>query len=116
MKKVVILVMLLVIIGGALYGYKLYQEKTPDAINQEAEVSITAKELLQAFEDDPATAQKKYVNRIIQVTGIVKKVDTSGAVIMGEDGNASEISIGLDRRHIADAMKIKPGTRISLQG
>jgi hypothetical protein len=94
----------------------MYSKQTPDVVQDDPDVTVTAKDLIAAFEKDTAAAGKMYLDKIIEVTGMVKSVDTSGAVVMGEEGTPSEVVIGLDRRHIEDAGKIKVGTVAILQG
>jgi tRNA_anti-like len=116
MKRTVLIIVLLVIAVGAWYAYSRYQEKTPDVVNKKPDVVTTAKDLLEAFNTDTATARKKFVDKIIEVTGTVKRFDTTGSVVLGEEGDASEVTIGLDRRHIEDYKKIRTGVIAKFQG
>ena len=116
MKRTVLVMVVLVLIVGGWYAYTIYQEKTPDVVGKEPEVVTTAKELLDAFDKDTADARKKYIDKIIEVTGTVKRIDTTGSVVLGEEGTASEVTIGLDRRHIGDYKKIKEGAMAKFQG
>jgi hypothetical protein len=116
MKRIIIGVIVFLVVGGAVYGYSLYQKKTPDVVNVKPEVVIDAAGLLQAFESDTAAARELYVDKIVQVTGRVKKIDPTGTLILGEEGSVSDIAIGFDRRHIEDAKNIKLGEVATLQG
>lgn len=116
MKRTVLIIVLLVIALGAWYAYSRYQEKTPDVVNKKPDVVTSAKELLEAFNKDTASARKKFVDKIIEVTGTVKRIDTTGSVVLGDEGNASEVTIGLDRRHIEDYKKIRIGEIAKFQG
>ena len=69
MKRTVLIIVLLVIALGAWYAYSRYQEKTPDIVNKKPDVVTSAKELLEAFNKDTASARKKFVDKIIEVTG-----------------------------------------------
>lgn len=117
MKRILIIVVLLIIAVGGWYAYRLYTQKTPDVVNKNPDVVITATELIAAFDKDTATAKKKYIDRIIEVTGTVKRIDTTGSVVLGEEGSASEVTISLDeQRHLNDHKKLKIGTVGILQG
>ena len=48
--------------------------------------------------------------------GLVKRIDTTGAVILGEEGNPSEVVMGFDRRHMKDFERIKEGSVAIFQG
>lgn len=55
-------------IGTALY---LYNKKPADLQNVKPEFTMTAGELLHAFESDEVNATVKYVNKVIDVSGVV---------------------------------------------
>lgn len=115
-KHIVLSLILLVIIVGGFYGYQLYQKKTPDIVNRTPDVVIGADDLLNAFNSDTASARKQYVDKIIEVTGMVKRIDTAGAVVLGDSANASEITVGFDRRHMKDYRNLKVGINTVVQG
>jgi hypothetical protein len=115
MKRIILIGFVLIIAIGGWFAYKMYQQKTPDVVNQHPDVVISAKELLDAFDKDTAAARKQYIDKIIEVSGIVKKADTS-AIILGEADTESSIVCGIDRRHIDDYKRIKIGSPITVQG
>ncbi|HTM93689.1 MAG TPA: hypothetical protein VL095_14810 [Flavisolibacter sp.] len=116
MKRIILIAIVLIIAIGGWYVYKLYQQKTPDVVNQTPDVTATATELLNAFTNDTAAARKQYVDKVVEVTGNVKRIDTTGSIVLGEEGNASEITVGLDRRHLKDYEKLKVGSTAIVQG
>ena len=107
--------MLLLVVVAAIIGYRMYSKAEPDVTQDKADVMITAKALVEAFEKDTAAARRQYIDKIVEVSGTVKSVDTSGAVVMGEEGTPSEVVIGLDRRHLTDAAQLKAGSTAVLQ-
>jgi hypothetical protein len=116
MKRKIILIVIAVIAIAGLIGAYLYFKQTPDVVQKAPDVTINARELIAAFEQDTAAAHKAYIDKVVQVTGTVKSIDTSGAVILGEEGAASEVVIGLDRRHMDDHKHLKVGRKAVLQG
>lgn len=116
MKRSLIVIISLVIAVGGWYAYKMYQEKTPDIVNRTPDVVISANDLLDAFNKDTTGARKQYVDKVIEVTGTVKRIDTTGAIVLGKEESASEITVGLDRRHLKDYQKLKIGSNAVLQG
>ena len=54
-------------------GYYLYNKGPVDVINSSG-LKITAEELYTTFSTDSVTAQKKYSNKILRVTGLVNTV------------------------------------------
>ena len=90
MKRTILIILILIIAAGGWYAYKMYSEKTPDVVNKTPDVVVSAKELLEAFSKDTAGARKQFVDKIIEVTGNVKRIDTTGAIVLGEEGSTSE--------------------------
>ncbi len=116
MKKKIGIAVLALIVVVAIVGYYLYTKKTPDVVNDNPDVSVTATNLITAFEKDSAAAARQYMDKLVAVSGRVKSVDTSGSVVLGEEGTQSVVVCGLDRRHLNDAAGLKPGATATLQG
>jgi hypothetical protein len=116
MKKIIIVAVVLIITAAALYGYKVYQQTTPDMVNKTPDISISAKDLLDAFTKDTDAARKQYIDKVLEVKGNVKKIDTTGSIVLGEEGSISEVTVGFDRRHMKDFEKLKPGSVAVVQG
>lgn len=116
MKRNIIFGIVLLIVIAAAVGIYLYTKKTPDAVQEKPEATVSAKELIAAFEQDTAAARTRFIDKIVEVTGTVKKIDTSGTVLLGEEGLSSDVSIGLDRRHLKDYEKLQLGQTAVLQG
>jgi hypothetical protein len=115
MKRTILIIFMLALAVGGWYTYKMYQQKTPDVVNQKPDVTIDASDLLAAFGEDTAIARKQYINKIIEVSGLVKKADTS-AIVLGDTDSESSIVCGIDRRHVDDYKRIKVGSTTTIQG
>jgi hypothetical protein len=116
MKRTILVIILILVVVAVIVGIKLYREQTPDVVNKKPDLVTDAATLLAAFDRDTASASKQYLDKIIEVTGNVKTIDTSGSVVLGEEGSASEVTFGIDRRHMKDFEKLKAGTKAVLQG
>lgn len=115
MNRTILIIVILVIAAGGWYAYKSYRQTTPDLVNKEPDVIITAPELIGAFNEDTAAASKRFVNKIVQVSGKVLSADTS-AIVLGNAADASSIVCGIDRRHSEDYKSTRPGTQTVIQG
>jgi hypothetical protein len=116
MKKGIIIFILIVLVTGGVIGYRMYQKQTPDVVNSEPDVATDARGLIEAFDKDTAAAGKKYIDRIVEVTGTVKSIDTSGTIILGDSTTESSVTCGLDRRHLKDYEQLKTGSVAVIQG
>jgi hypothetical protein len=116
-RTIIILVILLILVTGGLYAYKKYMEKHPDYANKKPDYTLTASELIAAFDKDTAAARKMYIDKIIRVSGHVMSADSTGSIELGEEGNPSSVTLSLDDVwHKKDYDKIKVGTETVLQG
>lgn len=112
-RKIILGVVILIVVGGSIAAWK-YFEKSTNYAAKDPDITVTAKEIVAAFESDTATAGKRYMDKIVRVTGAVKSFDSS-AVVLGEEG-PSDVVVGLDDRNSNGISQIKIGEIITLQG
>jgi hypothetical protein len=86
MKKALVIILALAVVGG-FFGYRMYNKPHKDMTSAESDLKIDAAELLSSFENDEATANEKYNDKVVEVSGTVSDVSTD------EDGN---IKVTLD--------------------
>ena len=85
MKRLVLVLLLIVVVAGGWYAYKLYTGKVPSLTDVKADASINAKDLISAFEKDSAAANKAYLGKILEVTGNIKSIEKeSGTISLGD--------------------------------
>lgn len=78
MKKFFPYLVILIVLGGA-FGYWQYNKGHKETSGAKADISISPKDLLQAFDTDEASANQKYLDKIIEVEGVVKLTDKTDA-------------------------------------
>jgi hypothetical protein len=115
-RTIIILIVLAVIAVAAYFVLEAVNEKTADVADDKADVVINATDLIAAFDKDTASASRMYVDKLLDVTGRVMSVDTSGAVVLGEEGQASAVTASLDRRYIKDYQKLQVGMTATIHG
>jgi hypothetical protein len=115
-RNIIILVIILLVLCGIGYGVKKYFQQTDDVVSRKPDYILDVKSILAAFESDSTASNKKYMDKVVQVTGNVKRIDTSGAVVLGEQGNPSEVVVGIDRRHMDDIKHLEVGESTTMQG
>ncbi len=88
MKKYIPWVIVAVLIGGAV-AYKMYNKPHAETKDATADIVITPADLLKAYETDETAADKAYLDKIIEVEGVVKSVNQveQGASLSLETGN-----------------------------
>lgn len=111
----------LVLIGAAvIYGLREYTRSNEDLSSAQAEVTISAQNLMNAFTENEAAANAKYLNKIVRVQGVVKTIsrDSLGSysIELATESELSVISCLLDKRHNEDAKKVTPGRSVTITG
>jgi hypothetical protein len=116
-----LIVMLLLGIGfGAWKGLSEYNRTNEDLSNVKAEISISAMELISQYEANDSVANVKYLGRIIEIEGNVKRTepDEKGifTVIVGDTSSLSSVRCAMDTIHNQDAAHLVAGSSIKMRG
>jgi hypothetical protein len=114
-RRLIFIVIALVLVVGLIGAY-FYFKQTPDVVQDKPDIAVQVKELIAAFDKDTAAARRQFVDKVVEVTGPVKKVDSANAIVFGEEGSSSEVIVGLDRRHLDDYKKVQAGAVATMQG
>jgi len=78
---------LLLLLIGALVGYRMYNKPHQDLAGATADHQLMATELFTDFDSDEAVANAKYLDKVIRVEGKILSVNT---------GDNGQISLTLD--------------------
>ena len=91
--KNVILFIAILGIGTAIYGYKEFNRKSESLTNKEADFKVKPLDIIASFTADEKSATLKYGGKIVQVAGLVKKVDKDEqgnyTVVIGDNSSLS---------------------------
>ncbi|HTE23327.1 OB-fold protein [Flavitalea sp.] len=98
-KKTSLIVIVFLLLGLALTAYLMYTHENPDQVSKTPDHIVTANQLLTEFEKDVATASARYIDKIIQFSGSLKNIDTSGSIIVGAPETQGEIIVAIDPRY-----------------
>lgn len=76
MKKTLITVAILGVLG---FSYGLYEYFRPNAnmASLESDMTLAAADLFTQFETDEAASNEKYLDKVIEVSGMIKDISTS---------------------------------------
>jgi tRNA_anti-like len=119
MKRIILILLVIVILAGGWYAYRIYTGKVKSLTEVKTDVTITAKELIAAFEKDSAAANKQYLGKVIEVTGNVKSVEKeegTATVSLGENGTMSSVRCSMDTTYVQQAAGIQEGSAITVKG
>jgi len=91
MKRLLIFLVIIVIVGG-LYGIYSYNKNPVDTRDESADFEISAPGIVKEFSANEDASTKKYVDKILIVTGEIKEIDISTSTLF-LDGSDPLITI-----------------------
>jgi hypothetical protein len=109
---------ILLLIGAAVYFY--YETLShDDTASLKADYTVEAIPFIKEFEKDYKAANKKYVEKIITLKGIVTSIesaDTNTNIKMADTTTGSYLIFAFQDQHMAEAKKLKPGENVLIKG
>jgi hypothetical protein len=117
MKRFMLLLLVIIVLAGIWYGYKLYTGKVPSLTEVKADASISATDLIAAFEKDSASANRQYLGKILEVTGNIKSIEKESATVsLGSTEGNSSVRCSMDTAFVKDISTLNSGTVITIKG
>ena len=117
MKRILLILVLIVVLAGGWYVYKLYTGKVPSLTEVEAHASVNATDLISAFEKDSAAANKAYLGKILEVTGNIKSIEKeSGTISLGDIISNSSVRCSMDSAFVKEIETLNSGSSITIKG
>ena len=119
-RKIVLLTLIPVLAAGAWQGWHEYNRTNKDLSKVKADVRITVTEIINEYESNDSTADEKYLGKIIELSGNVKKVEEDGygnyTIVLGETENSSSVRCTMDTAYRMDAAHVPEGSSVTLRG
>jgi hypothetical protein len=113
-------VVLVTIAVLCIYGYKEFTRKPADLTKSDAVESIAASDLCALYSNYEDSANKKYLGKIIEVTGSIVEIenqqDTLLTILLGDTSQPGKVSCLVDKKQIAAAKNNILGDKIKLKG
>jgi tRNA_anti-like len=119
-KRIIWLLVLVVIAGGAYYGYMEYNRTNKDLSKVKPDIITTAPDIIKEFQDNDTAANKKFLGKIVELSGNVKKLekDEQGdyTVVLGDAFSLSSVRCLSDSNHRNEFSVIKENSTITIRG
>ena len=119
-KTTIIALITLVVIATTAYGLHEFFRVSPDMASLPVDYKINAPGLIKEFTDNDTSASKKFLGKIVEVNGSVRKIEKDElnfvTVVIGDAGDLSSIRCILDTNHKADATSLKEGISVTAKG
>lgn len=116
MKRIIIPLLALVLIGAAI-GFYLYNKPVASLDNKKPDVVVTADEILADYESDEQAANDKYLGKVVEVSGKVSEVSTEGEKNKVTFETSNPISLVITELDEGNSVEgIEPGEHATVKG
>jgi hypothetical protein len=103
-----------------IYAYKEFMRKPADLDKSDAVASMAASDLYGLYSNYEDSANKKYLGKILEITGRVVEIenqqDTLLTILLGDSSQSGRVSCLIDKKQNAAAKKILVGDVLKLKG
>lgn len=118
--RTVLLVLVIAILAAGIYAYREYHRK-PAALNElSADQVISADSLLAAYSLNEEAANKKFLGKVIDVTGTVAAItgqqDTVANVQLGAKEGIAHVSCSISLSEISKLKELSEGKVTTIRG
>ena len=117
-KKIIIGLLVLGFLG-AFFAYKIYNKPHLNVANEKADITIAANKILAEFSSNENTANTKYLDKIVQVEGVVSSAvldNGIGIITLKTNDDFGSIMCYLTFEESKSMQQIKAGQEIILKG
>lgn len=116
------LIIVLVVIIVILFAAYLYFINMPDksVLKLKPDFQITASALTQEYESEPEMSDKKYIDKIIEVTGTITEIskdqNDSFVFILKQEESETGVLCTLSQENDKKASSYKTGDKVTIRG
>ncbi len=113
--KKILLVLLVLVVAGVAIGYFIWNKPHKDVLSAES-IQSGAVDLYQSFVADSASANKKFIDKVVEVTGTVHSIavnqQNQKVVLLKTASDGAYVNCTMEQ---ADAI-VKEGSTVKLKG
>lgn len=113
--KIVLLIVTVFLITGSIMVYRIYTKPHRD-VSVEKGVALTAQSLYDAFKTNEAVANTKYLDKTIELTGVVAEVTTNQAGNTVVNFTTTDPQFMINCTFKVNPGKLTPGETITFKG
>jgi hypothetical protein len=119
-KNILLIVIVLCAITAGVFTCKEFNRKPPNLAKAKAAYIVEAGDLIDEFTLNDSGANKKYLGKVVTVTGQIKKVDKDEdgylTVILGDSAKPSSVFCAMDTVYGKDAANLQPISSVRVKG
>jgi len=114
-----ILAAIILVVVAVLWVYREYTRKNIDLTDADPDYTIAAPALIHEFETNDSAANKKFLGKILLVTGSLKDISKDGnyvTLILGDTGSMSAVRCAMDTSHAVNQNEFTKGVSVNIKG
>ena len=122
-KKIIyrlIAIVLFLIVCVGIFAYREYNRKNVNLSETKAAFQLTDKQLIEEFTKDQNASNQKYLGKILELTGNIKKIDTDAngyhTIILGTPENMNSVRCSIDSSFNKEARNLSEGSSVVIKG
>jgi len=116
-KKIIIGSIIVIILMAAVYGWYQYNRTVQGLADVQADYSVNATALINEFVSNEDAANKKYLNKILSVKGMIKNFESAqGTIVLGDTADMSGVRCVLDSNSHHITGPLQRGGVITIKG
>ncbi|MBK6362855.1 MAG: hypothetical protein IPG18_14920 [Saprospiraceae bacterium] len=112
MRKWIIWLLVLAIVGGGI-GFYLYNKPKTSMEAMKTDNVLAPSDLVQEFENDEAAAEIKYLDKTVEVSGVVREITDAGIIL---DSGNDLIGVLCEFENPNDLKDIKVKDNVKIKG
>jgi len=118
-KIALIVFVLAVAIGGYFYITSEINRKSPSMVNSPEDFVINTTDLLDEYQTNPTNADKKYLGKIILLSGNIKSLENSEkgfyTIVLGDSSSMSSVRCSMDNSVALNIPELLVGKAVVLR-
>jgi hypothetical protein len=116
-KKIILILSIFIFLGGFI-AYKMYNKPHVNVAKTSFDIALEAAKIVDDFSFDETLANTTYLDKIVQVSGIINSVKTEKkTVIVALAGNSfADVLCYLSEESKTKVNTLKEGQRVTLKG
>lgn len=116
LKKIIVSVVVLGLLGG-VFAYMQFNKEHRDINAEEATEIVTAIDLFQSYVDDEAGANVKYLDKVVEISGVILEVSTetgSEFIVLQSSDDFFGVNVYFD--DVAQLKGLEVGASVKIKG
>jgi hypothetical protein len=117
-KLIIAIVVLLFLVGGLVVKFYVFKKAETSVASKKADIVMESGDLVTNFENDEKSANAKYLNKIIEVKGVIDNITDTKAdvtVYLKQKASTSGVVCSFDKT-VFQKNTVKIGDQVSIKG